>query len=202
MLDFDETLVSTTMQTRRFLNHRFGIQMPLENSGYLCGHSLYDLVKQYLPVNHELDEATLYQILGSEFLASSHWHEDVCPVEGAQDAVTNIAKQHKIYVATARQNTSMAVVKMLLEKFFPACVQDVHCVWTHLGNGAFNGVSKKEFIQKLGRPFAYVDDNPKETCEIHGSTDHVLLFDPNMYHCNVTDSRRVTSWREIEKILL
>lgn len=203
VLDFDGTICATERQTRQFLNWYFDIQIPLDQ-GYLCGHTLHSLVQEYLPKGYVLNEDDLYEILGSEFLASMHWHEDVMPIEGATDVVSKLAQEYTLHVATARQTSSRPVVETLLQRFFPNCISDIHFVWEHLGNKEFRGVPKKEFVRKLQKPtLAYVDDNPKETREIIGLAPNVILFDPSGHHVGVTDaSHRVATWKEIEKLLL
>ncbi len=200
-LDFDETLFSTSIQIKRFLNQLFGIEIPLMT--YLCGHSLHSLVLEHLPPGSVLDEGDLYEILGRDFLASMAWHDDIRPMTGVSEIIPELAKKYNLHIATARQASSRLVVETLLERFFPKCISSTHFVWTHLGNKEFKGIPKREFVKSLKKPYAYVDDNPKETEAILGVADTVILLDPEGHHTNVhIETHCVTSWEDIGKLLL
>lgn len=202
ILDFDETLFYTSKQTRIFLNHYFGIQIPIDDKVYLCGHSLHELVLEHLSSDHKLTEGDLYEILGSEFLSSLSWHEDVSPVDGMLEIVPELAKVYTLHVATARQSSSKPVVNMLLDKFLPGLISSTHFVWEHLGNKEFRGVPKKDFVRSLRSPIGYVDDNPKETKEIIGLAPHVILLDPKGYHPKtLVANYYVSRWEDVPKIL-
>jgi hypothetical protein len=204
VLDFDETLFYTSRETKVFLNQYFGIQIPTDSQEYMCGHSIHQLVMQFLPSEHKLSEGKLYEILGREFLASTVWHENISPVPGVLEIVPELAQKYKLHVATARQYSSKPVVEMLIDKFLPGLISSTHFVYKHLGNKKFTSIPKKDFIQTLKNPIAYIDDNPIETRDVGDALPCVILFDPYGYHVETNSGahHHISHWKEIKSLLL
>lgn len=203
ILDFDDTLFQTKREIILFLNKYFDIQIPINANEYVCGNSFHELVMKHLPSTYNLSKEELYEIFGSQFLASERWHEHVLPVVGALEIIPQLAQRYTLHIATARQKSSKPVVDMLLEKFFPGLISSTHFVWEHLGDCQFQGVPKKDFVKTLRNPIGYVDDNPRETLDMMGVVSHVVLFDPEGYHSTNADaSHRVSHWNEVGRLFL
>jgi 5'(3')-deoxyribonucleotidase len=198
--DFDEVLFSTREISLRFFREHYGATIP--NDMYFCGHSLETLIMEQIPQEQRPTKDEFYQYFSHELLASFERHKNLEPIVGAQEVINELAKKYNLYVATARHECSKAVVRHLVDSFFPGKLIDIHHVWRYDKLIGFHGIPKRDFVSRHETRIGFIDDNPKEIRDMSGITE-AFLFDPFGYHIDETDiSNRVTSWEEIGNIFL
>lgn len=198
--DWDGVLFQTEDAFNAFLMAHYGIRIP-ENTPH-CGYSMETLVLSQIPEENRPTLHAFYRHLGSEFLASPHWHKDVEPMEDSVEVVHELAQKFDFFVATARQPVSSVVVESLTGKHFPDIVRGFHYVYTLHDTGSV-AVPKRQFFERFEphRRAGFADDNPKEVRSMQGVAPS-FLFDPKGYYTHVTDCERVTSWRSLGDLLL
>jgi len=109
---------------------------------------------------------------------------------------------YKLWTVTARQQHGMKVIRYLLDKYVPGCINGIHCVWGRSEEGSFEGISKKKFMESIpGEKIAFFDDSPDE---IKDTKDFIssFLFDPAGIHKPIEGAGLVKSWYEIGNMLL
>jgi hypothetical protein len=200
--DFDDTLVETREASKKYILHRYGVEMPKEL--YLCGNSLWVLVNSLLPPERRVEKDQFYQDWRDNFLTSDEHHRAVQPVREADVIVPQLSVRYDLWVVTARQEASQFVVARLCRRIFGRHITGMHFVWR--GNDEVNSWeerSKKDFITNFaGEKVAFFDDNPGEVRAVQPLIS-AYLFDPLGFHREVTDiERRVSNWHEIADLLL
>ena len=202
-LDFDGLKFDTLDIHVRYINHRYGIStVPAD---YIDNPGLEDVIKKYFDQKHHhlIDRDEVYLDVGERLIASLEWHKDVPPIPGMAEIIPLLAKKYTLWTVTARQKTSLPVVKHMLDTYVPNCISGVHCVWEHLGEKRWKEVSKKQFIEQFPGPkVAFIDDSPKEILRMEGIIS-TYLFDRHGMHSNASGiTNIVRTWHEIGKVFL
>lgn len=197
--DFDGLKFNTVQIHIDYINKKYGILSVA--SDYANNPSLETIVNNYKGDSFITSGEVYADIAG--FNASITHHENVLPFDGMCEVVPLLAEKYTLLTVTARQKTSLEVIEYLLNKFIPGCISDIHCVWEHKGNGIFEGVSKKKFIESIdGKKVAFIDDSPKEILAM-GNIVPSYLFDPGKIHEDISDiPNRVYCWKQIGDLFL
>ncbi len=199
--DFDGFKFNTLPAHRDYINQKYNINIiTLE---YSHGDKLEDLINQYLSHEDKVTRAYVYEDLAKNFLTSIDWHKEVKPFEDMPEVMKELSQKYRIMTVTARQKTSINSIQYLIDKFIPDCIEEIHCVWEHLGNGEFKENSKRDFIlNHKGEKIGFFDDSPKEILRLHDAIPS-YLFDPTGLHdSNLEIENRIRSWKEIGDLLL
>ena len=197
--DLDGLKFDTAQIHMDYINKKYEILSVL--SDYANNPSLDTVINKYKK-NSFVTLGEVYADI-ADFNASIVHHENVLPFEGMCEVMPLLAEKYTLSTVTARQKTSLKVIEYLLNKFIPGCISEIHCVWEHKGNGVFEGVSKKEFIESIdSKKVAFFDDSPREILAMENIIPS-YLFDPDKIHENISGiQNRVYSWKEIGDLLL
>lgn len=198
--DIDGMKFHTMPAQIAYANKTYGINI-LPEEYHLIGHYLDSVIKKHRP-DITLSREEIYTDWGKNFLASKKWHRDVLPMEGMPRVMKELPKKYIIHDVTARQSHGIHVIKYLLDKFIPGCVNNIHCVWTQTGAGGFIGVTKKAYIASVqGKKDGFFDDSLHEIEETKAIIPS-YLFDHVNLHSDVEGADIVRSWEQIGDILL
>lgn len=202
-LDFDGLKFDTLNVHVEYINKRYGIKTT--PADYKNNPGLDSVIKRYLPKEKHatINREEIYLDLGENLNGSIELHAKVFPIEGVQEILPLLAQKYTLWTVTARQHTSIPVIRHLLDIYVPNCISGIHCVWKHVGNYEFEGISKKEFISNfVGEKVAFIDDSLNEIREMQDIIPS-YLFDPHGHNDSVKNVQyRVRSWEEIGKIFL
>ncbi len=199
-LDFDNLKFHTTPAHIEYVNHTYGVETVYED--YLDMSNLHAVLQKYENKNiPSYDD--FWNDIGINFLSSKKWHENVEPFPDMCEVIYELANKYTLWTVTARQRRAIEVVKYLIDKHIPNCINDIHCVWVNNEDGAFYKHSKKDFIESIkGEKVAFIDDTPREIYEM----DKIIpsyLFDPaGRYNHLVDIPHRFGSWKEIGETFL
>jgi len=99
---------------------------------------------------------------------------------------------------TARPKDGLSVIEHLIENHIPGCINGIHCVWEHLGDGKYNEISKREFIKNFpGNKVGFIDDSASEILKVQDVLTS-YLFDPLGVNDHIEEIYyRLRSWNEI-----
>jgi 5'(3')-deoxyribonucleotidase len=200
-LDFDDVLVNTEPLTRRYVFERYGVRLP---DGYVCGHSLHQLVNNALPITDQLDQHHFWLEHKAHFQMSRTWQRHLEPIPGADWVIQELAKTYTLWLVTARSQNGISLINEILDCLFPTAFTGIHCVWHYHRNGHFVERPKHEYMERVApeQRVCFIDDHPTEIRHA-SSVLTSYLFDPNHWHTGATDIKhRVHSWEEIGALLL
>lgn len=198
--DFDGFKFHTTEAHVAFFNHFYKIQISIEEC---AGHQAWDtVINRYLTDKH-VTLNDIYVDATEHFYGSIDWHATIVPLEGMASSLKRLTEKYKLITVSAREKSSVSVIEHFLNKYMPGCISEIYCMYKYVGNGKFEGMSKREFIENYpGKKIAFLDDTPSEILD----TQDIIpsyLFDPLGYHDGDTRIlHRVKSPEEIEKLFL
>ncbi|MDB4984731.1 MAG: hypothetical protein JWM20_910 [Patescibacteria group bacterium] len=198
--DFDGMKFDTIPKQVEYLNQRYGLNLTVDD--HTDGLFLDEILNKHLPADKHVTRIDAYRDVSKYFLESHEWHEGIMPMEGMAETLEALSKEYVLWTVTARQIGGIDVIKQVLDRHVPNCIEDIHCVWRYQ-DGDFKAVSKREFIESIdGEKVGFLDDSPSEVEQIQDIVPS-WLFDPTGKHdSNTKIKNRVRSWREIKGLFL
>ncbi len=184
-IDFDDVLIDFVTHLTYFHNNKYNTSLKKDDITTWDLHAVWEVNK---------DEAIRRT---HEFIISRD-HMEIVPMKDAVEVLHRLTQHFELIIITARDKTIGHTADYLIEKHFKSLFQEVHFLYE-------DGVKKEtkgDLCKKLGIDF-FVDDsvsNIENTLEA-GITS--FLFDaPWNRHWDNPRALRVSSWKEIEKVLL
>ncbi len=200
ILDFDNVLFYTWFAHLSYLNEIYGINTVLED--YLDSPPLTSLVNKYLP-GRNITSPEFYVLFEEDFSKSLERHKDVFPLKGMPEVLSEIKKKYKLWVVTARTENSLHIMKYLIDKYIPNCLEEIYFVRKYIGNGNYERSPKINLIEKIPeKKVAFIDDCLREVT----ATKDILpsyLFDQHNFYRDVDKGVKVVkNWEEIGNLFL
>ncbi len=126
-------------------------------------------------------------------------HREIPPMIGAIEGINTLKENHKLFIVTARPETTEENTLHLINKYFPNTFQEIH--FTNHFYGSTIRRMKSELCKKLGIEI-FIDDSLNNANDIAEFGIPVLLFDAPWNQGELKHpTTRVYSWPEIVKKL-
>ena len=167
------------------------------NVQYNRNHARNDVKSYFIEDTFGLSREEGFKAVSNFYTHNAH--REIQPIEGAIEGINKLKENHKLFVVTARPETTEAETVHLINKYFPDTFEKIH--FTNHFYGSTIQRMKSELCKELGIQ-AFIDDSLNNANDIAELGVAVFLFDAPWNQGEVKSPiTRVYSWPEIvEKI--
>lgn len=183
-VDIDDVLCQFNLAFDKYHNEKYGTNVLFDD------HNTYDYLDLY-----KISRGEFIERLGEFF--TSNYHKEMEPIYGAEEALKEISKKHKIQIITARTQDFKDYTLEWLNKHYKDIYISVHHANHYYG---LNLHKKSDLCKKLNVELL-IDDSLEFSEECAEEGIKVLMLDSpwnqkEKLHKNIT---RVRNWKEILK---
>jgi len=183
-IDLDEVLGDFMKAFLRWYNHTFGSNFTRE-----------DIVRYHMGDLLGISRAEEIKIMHRFFRENGV--DGIEPMEGAEEAIKELAREHDLYVVSARQNILLESTRRWINEHFNGYFKKII-----LGNqDSLDGEEakgKNKICQEL-KCDVLVDDGSYHIESVFGGNVSVIIFNHpwNIYHRFPPSVKRADNWQEI-----
>lgn len=184
-IDLDDTLVDTMNPLLRFMNKKYHLDLSL--------HKLKpEKLREQIGITREEEVKSIKEYIQSEYV------KETKPLEGAIEAVKNLAKKHKIIVITHRGSNEEKTTRKLLKDYFEDNIKVIHFGRKDISEQ----VKKKSEICKENQIELIIEDDHFNAIDCYENGIKVILFDyPWNRLPHPEGIIRVKNWQEALKYI-
>ena len=182
-IDLDDVLGNMVPVFMRYHNDTYGTTLTKEDMWSYDFHKV-------LQISLEESIKRIYDFERSSKLM------DIVPIQGAKEAVQQLANKHHLVVITARDDEFAQTTDHWIETHFPGMFSDIY--FANHQSATSTPRNKGDICKEIGASLM-IDDSFQNALSCYGVCDNVLLFDaPWNKHEKLLDGiHRVSSWEEI-----
>jgi uncharacterized HAD superfamily protein len=187
-IDLDDTLADTMPAVLKFHNEVY-------NSGLSEDVASYSDYNDSWPFGHEENLKRFYEFFDHDL------HHNAKPAQGAVAAIKELAKNHKLYIITARPADVREQTARWVEKNFPGMIDELYFanLWA---NDSLSPRQKSEICAELGAEIM-IEDRFEHARDCALAGQKVFLLDRPWNQGDLPAGvKRFISWSDVPKTLL